>query len=144
MFVLDSQLKNDTIELGSLPLCELLLMNDSNYPWVILVPRREGLRELVELPAADQLQFTVESNAVAHLLQTQFSAEKLNIAALGNVVSQLHVHHIARFANDACWPKPVWGAAPSLPYTPPQLAEVIEKIHAGLSVDRALDISWAN
>ena len=106
MFKLDSQLERDTIALASLPLCELLLMNDANYPWIILVPRREGLRELVELSPEDQQQYLHESNAVAHCLQAQFAPYKLNIAALGNVVEQLHIHHIARFKDDAAWPRP--------------------------------------
>ena len=142
MFNLDSQLQKDTIAIASLPLCELLLMNDANYPWLILVPRREDVRELIELSAEDQLQFMHESNAVARLLQTQFSAEKLNIAALGNVVAQLHIHHIARFKHDAVWPKPVWGAMPAVAYQEDKLAEVIELIYSSLAMDSGLAVDW--
>ena len=143
MFTLDPQLEKDTIAIASLPLCELLLMNDANYPWLILVPRREGVRELIELSAEDQLQFMHESNAVARLLQTQFSAEKLNIAALGNVVAQLHIHHLARFKHDAVWPKPVWGAIPAVAYQEDKLAEVIELIYSSLAMDSGLVIDWS-
>ena len=144
MFTLDAQLERDTIALASLPLCELLLTNDANYVWLILVPRREGLRELVELSDVDQQQYLIESNAVATLLQTQFDAYKLNIAALGNVVEQLHIHHIARFKEDVAWPKPVWGAVPAVAYGESQLAEVIELIYAGLAMDSGLEVSWLN
>ena len=144
MFTLDPQLQKDTIAIASLPLCELLLMNDANYPWLILVPRREDVRELIELSAEDQLQFMHESNAVARLLQTQFSAEKLNIAALGNVVAQLHIHHIARFKHDAVWPKPVWGAMPAVAYQEDKLAEVIELIYSSLVFDSGLLIDWCD
>ncbi len=143
MFTLDPQLQKDTIAIASLPLCELLLMNDANYPWLILVPRREDVRELIELSAEDQLQFMHESNAVARLLQTQFSAEKLNIAALGNVVAQLHIHHIARFKQDAVWPKPIWGAIPAVVYEEDKLAEVIELIYSSLAMDSGLVIDWS-
>ena len=135
MFVVDSQLKQDTISLAALPLCDLLLMNDANYPWLILVPRRPAIRELIELSDLDQRQYLRESNAIGKILQTQFKAEKLNIAALGNVVSQLHVHHIARFHDDPVWPKPVWGAVPPLPYQAEQLAEVMELIFIGLNTE---------
>ncbi|MBT6578943.1 MAG: HIT domain-containing protein, partial [Cellvibrionales bacterium] len=143
MFTLDPQLQKDTIAIASLPLCELLLMNDANYPWLILVPRREGARELLELSAEDQLQFLAESNAISRLLQTQFSAEKLNIAALGNVVAQLHIHHVARFAGDAVWPKPIWGAMPAVAYQQEALAEVIELIYGSLAMDSGLEVDWS-
>lgn len=142
MFKLDSRLERDTIALASLPLCELLLMNDANYPWIILVPRRICLRELVELSDTDQQQYLLESNAVAKLLQSQFDAYKLNIAALGNMVEQLHIHHIARFKEDVAWPKPVWGAVPAVAYGKDKLGEVIELIYAGLTMDSGLEMSW--
>lgn len=142
MFKLDPQLESDTIALASLPLCELLLMDDANYPWIILVPRGEGLRELVELSDTDQQQYLRESNAVAKLLQSQFAAYKLNIAALGNMVEQLHIHHIARFKEDVAWPKPVWGAAPAVVFSEDRLGEVIELIYAGLMMDSGLEMNW--
>jgi diadenosine tetraphosphate (Ap4A) HIT family hydrolase len=116
MFELHPNLQRDCIHVGDLPLCRVLLMNDTHYPWLILVPRRDHLRELHELNAEEQLQFLAESNTTAELLQSQFGAEKLNIAALGNMVPQLHIHHIARFSKDAAWPGPVWGVHPATPY----------------------------
>ncbi len=114
-FELDPRLDHDTIMIGDWPLCRVLMMNESRYPWFILVPRREGLRELHELDLAATAQLWLESRRLADYLQREFSPDKLNIAALGNVVPQLHVHHIARFAGDAAWPAPVWGAHPQAP-----------------------------
>lgn len=132
MFVLDSRLQKDTHPVANLPLCELLLMNDSQYPWLILVPRRVNLRELVDLDEHDQLQLTRESNVVAQVLLEQMGADKLNIAALGNRVAQLHVHHIARFAHDPVWPAPVWGVLEPVAYTPNALAERQTLLREGL------------
>lgn len=117
MFQLDERLAADTIELGDLTLCRVLLMNDSNYPWVILVPRREGVREIYELSEADQQQLLAESSQLASVMAGLFKADKMNVAALGNMVPQLHIHHIARSVNDAAWPKPVWGAVAGKPYS---------------------------
>src|SRR5690348_1989792 len=108
-FELHPQLQKDCIQLGRLTLCRLLLMNDANYPWFILVPERPDIREIYELSETDQQQMLRESSALARSLSGIFSPDKLNIAALGNVVPQLHVHHIARFRKDAAWPAPVWG-----------------------------------
>lgn len=116
MFELDERLAADTCWLGDFPLCRALLMQDANYPWLILVPRLAGLKELFELSPQDQQQFMLESSLVAASMMRLFSAEKMNIAALGNVVPQLHVHHIARFQDDAAWPKPVWGYVPARHY----------------------------
>ncbi|NNC55777.1 MAG: HIT domain-containing protein [Pseudomonadales bacterium] len=134
MFSLDSRLQRDTHAIASLPLSELLLMNDSQYPWLILVPRRGDVRELVELSDEDQLQLQRESNAIAHLLLDKFAAAKLNIAALGNVVPQLHTHHIARYPNDAAWPAPVWGAVEPVSYGDDELQTCKQLIHAGLEL----------
>lgn len=120
MFALDERLAADTGVVGDLPLCRVLLMRDANYPWLILVPRRPGLRELYQLEAADQQQYQLESNTVAQILMELFSPEKLNIAALGNVVPQLHIHHIVRYSSDPAWPKPVWGCVPATAYSPEQ------------------------
>ena len=104
MFELDDRLQADTVEIGELSLCRVLLMNDAQYPWVILVPQRENVREVFELSDADQHQLMIESNAVAKAMADHFKAEKMNVAALGNMVPQLHIHHIVRFSNDAAWP----------------------------------------
>ena len=122
MFVLDSRLQQDTVWVGDYPLCSLLLMNDAQYPWFILVPRREDVSELFQLDGADQLQLWQETNGLAEVLKDCFAADKMNVATLGNVVSQLHTHVIVRRREDAAWPAPVWGKHPAQPYTPEQLA----------------------
>jgi diadenosine tetraphosphate (Ap4A) HIT family hydrolase len=121
MFALDPRLRADTIALGSFPLSLLLLMNDSTYPWLILVPRRAEIREIFELAPDDQQQLLRESSHLAATLATLFRPDKLNIAALGNVVPQLHLHHLARFRTDPAWPAPVWGKAPAVSYRPEQV-----------------------
>jgi diadenosine tetraphosphate (Ap4A) HIT family hydrolase len=115
-WALDAQLARDTTPVGDLPLARLLLMEDANYPWAILVPRRPGAVELIDLAAADQAQLTREIAAVGTALRAATGCDKLNVAALGNVVAQLHVHVIARFRDDAAWPRPVWGAVPARAY----------------------------
>ncbi|WP_445940466.1 HIT family protein [Pseudomonas sp.] len=122
MFVLDSRLQQDTVWMGDYPLCSLLLMNDAQYPWFILVPRREDVSELFQLDAADQLQLWQETNRLAEVLKDCFAADKMNVATLGNMVSQLHMHVIVRRREDAAWPAPVWGKHPAQAYTPGQLA----------------------
>lgn len=116
MFVLHEQLQKDCTVIGELPLCTLLLMNDANYPWFVLVPCCEGKREWYELAVEQQQQLLREANALAEYLQNNTGAKKMNIGALGNMVPQLHVHVIARFENDAAWPAPVWGKVPAKPY----------------------------
>ncbi|WP_122665124.1 HIT family protein [Pseudomonas viridiflava] len=117
MFVLDSRLQEDALLIGDFPLCRLLLSNDSNYPWFILVPRRPDISEVFQLDATDQLQLWTETTALSELLKELFNADKLNVAALGNVVSQLHMHVIVRRKTDIAWPAPVWGKHPAQPYT---------------------------
>lgn len=116
MFTLHPQLKSDTVQLGSFPLSLLLLMNDSNYPWFILVPQRDNIREVHELEDADRTQLWEESALLSRALVKAFAPDKLNIAALGNQVPQLHVHHVVRYTRDPAWPAPVWGKAPPRPY----------------------------
>jgi diadenosine tetraphosphate (Ap4A) HIT family hydrolase len=116
MFQLHPQLAKDCLELGSLGLSRLLLMNDSNYPWFILVPERESVRELYELADADRARLWDESARLSHALVKGFAPHKLNVAALGNQVPQLHVHHIVRYTHDAAWPNPVWGKLQPKPY----------------------------
>ena len=131
-FVLDPQLSKDCLELGQLKLCSLLLMNDRQYPWLILVPRREGIKEIYQLERDDQISFLIESNMVSRAMQSIFKADKLNVAALGNMVPQLHIHHIARFKNDAAWPKPVWGQKPAVAYSPAELEDLTTTIKEAL------------
>ena len=128
MFTLDPRLCQDTIVLGRFPLSLLLLMNDSTYPWLILVPQRPGIREIFELAPDDQLQLLRESSHLAEALATHFRPDKLNIAALGNVVPQLHLHHVVRFCTDPAWPAPVWGKTPAVPYRQSGLAAFRERL----------------
>ncbi|MEX1669056.1 HIT domain-containing protein [Zhongshania guokunii] len=128
MFELHEALARDCEFLGDLPLCRLLLMNDSQYPWLILVPRRADLREQCDLNSDDQLLYLQESNISCAVLRSEFGAEKLNVAALGNMVPQLHIHHIARFNTDATWPKPVWGQLPAQAYTDAKLAALVVQL----------------
>lgn len=116
MFQLHPQLAKDCRDLGRLDLCRVLLMDDSNYPWFILVPEREGMSEIHALDDADRAQLWEESALLSRALVKAFAPDKLNIAALGNVVPQLHVHHIVRYKHDAAWPQPVWGKVPAKPY----------------------------
>lgn len=110
MFKLDSKLQDDTFFVADLKLSRLLLMNNANYPWLILVPRQENLSELTDLSFEDQVEVLKEINKVCKILEKIFQPHKLNIANLGNVVRQLHIHVIARFENDLSFPKPVWGS----------------------------------
>ena len=115
-FALDPRLAADTHAIGALPFSELLLMDDARFPWVILVPRIAGARELIDLDEGDQRTLLAEVNRVGRVMETEFRPDKLNVAALGNVVPQLHVHVIARFTNDAAWPHPVWGRGERVAY----------------------------
>ncbi|WP_100658320.1 HIT domain-containing protein [Alteromonas flava] len=133
-FELDSRLANDCEHLHSLPLCELLLNKDANYPWLILVPRIAGATELLDLDDAEQLQLLRESNAISRFLQANFKPDKLNIAALGNVVKQLHIHHVARFVNDAAWPKPIWNAVPARPYNQAEVTKIKQQLQDYLTL----------
>ncbi len=128
MFALDPRLEQDTLHMGDFPLCRLLLMNDASYPWFILVPRREEVSELFQLDAADQRSLWRETLLLAELLKDTFKADKMNVATLGNVVSQLHMHVIVRRRNDPAWPAPVWGRQPAQPYTAEQVREVRAKL----------------
>ncbi|MBQ4800932.1 HIT domain-containing protein [Pseudoalteromonas sp. MMG006] len=123
-FKLAPELKRDCIELADWPLCKVLLLNDSQYPWFVLVPRQANLREIIDLSEEDQIVYLKESARLSKLLMDVFKPDKLNIAALGNVVPQLHIHHIARFTSDAAWPAPIWGKHPAVPYTEPQIVEL--------------------
>ncbi|MBD3584929.1 HIT domain-containing protein [Salinimonas sp. HHU 13199] len=139
MFELDSRLQADTELIGDMPLCRALLMNDSQFPWVILVPREPGVRELFELDETKQHQFLKESAMVCRALTTLYLPEKLNVAALGNVVAQLHVHHVARFSDDIAWPSPVWGRQPAVPYTADALQRHKHNLQQYLIKERSSD-----
>lgn len=121
MIKLHPQLEKDCYVLGEFELCTLLLLNDANYPWFILLPNHEGVSEIHQLSEAEQQQLIAESMFFSRCLEQVFQADKLNIAALGNVVPQLHIHHIVRYRSDACWPAPVWGAVEPVKYENDQL-----------------------
>lgn len=124
MFKLDSRLQQDTLDFGSFPLCRLLLLNDSNYPWFILVPQRDNLREIHHMKVVDQQQLWFESTQLSLWMEHFFNFDKLNIAALGNVVSQLHLHHVGRKVGDPAWPGPVWGHSPAVPWDEGEIARL--------------------
>jgi diadenosine tetraphosphate (Ap4A) HIT family hydrolase len=126
-FELDSRLDADCLTLADWPLCRVLRMNDRAYPWLILVPRRTGVREIIDLESPDQQALLSEIARVSRVLRKTLKPEKLNIAALGNVVPQLHVHVIARFAEDPAWPRPIWGVQPPARFSPDEVeVEVIQ------------------
>ena len=130
---LDPQLANDTHPVAHLGLSDLQLMDDANHPWLILVPRVIGAVELVDLDESQQAELTREVATVSRALQVAFAPHKLNVAALGNVVSQLHVHVIARYEHDIAWPRPVWGMATAQPYSPEELVRRIERLQSALA-----------
>jgi len=125
---LHPQLQKDCVVVARLSLSYLLLMKDANYPWFILVPDRKNITEIYQLSPEDQQQLMRESSELAASLAQAFTADKINIAALGNIVPQLHVHHIVRYRNDPAWPAPVWGKVAPNPYAEEQLADVVSRL----------------
>lgn len=133
MFKLDERLFKDTVVLGDFTLCRVLLMNDSRYPWLILVPCRAGISELFELEMAEQQQLWQETSYVGQVLKDVFQADKINIATLGNVVKQLHMHIVVRMQDDAAWPAPVWGNGAAQGYTDEALAAMRARLQAAFN-----------
>ena len=133
MFELDPRLKQDTIDFGSFPLCRVLLLNDCSYPWFILVPRRASVTEIYQLEEPDQQRLWQESAILARWMSATFEFAKLNVAALGNVVSQLHLHHVGRSIGDLTWPGPVWGQHPPQPYTVEEIEKIKQQVSANLA-----------
>jgi diadenosine tetraphosphate (Ap4A) HIT family hydrolase len=129
---LNRQLEKDTINVGDLPLSRLLVIKDANYPWLLLVPRRQDVVEIIDLNEVEQGQLTTEINRVARALQDITKPDKLNIAALGNVVSQLHVHIIARRKTDAAWPRPVWGVVPAISHDPAEVDAFVKALRKSI------------
>jgi len=115
-FKLNEKLAKDCIEIYELPLCKVLLMNDSQYPWFILVPKVNDVVDLYQLEWEQQIQFLNESSLLSEIIMRIYPDGKLNVAAIGNLCPQLHIHHVVRFTNDKAWPKPVWGAFPAIAY----------------------------
>lgn len=126
MFELNQRLKADTHLIGDMELSKVLLMNDSRYPWVILVPRRQGITEIHQLNKQDRQQLMEESCLVSEFIENNFPVIKMNVGALGNIVSQLHVHHVGRNEKDPAWPGPVWGHSAAEPYTDAGIHQQLE------------------
>lgn len=139
MFELHPQLKRDCLEIGRFALCRLLLMNESRYPWLILVPERAGVTEIFQLAEEDQTRLIHESSSLARGLAQGFAADKMNVAAIGNLVPQLHLHHIVRYRGDPAWPAPVWGKFEPLPYDEDALSTVM----AGLKSCLPAEFVWS-
>jgi diadenosine tetraphosphate (Ap4A) HIT family hydrolase len=133
-FLLHPQLVQDTIELADFPLCKLLLCNDSAYPWFILVPKVANTSEIYQLDWQQQQQLLNESSLLSELLMQVFAGDKMNVAALGNMVEQLHVHHVVRFKTDSQWPKPIWGQQAAKPYAEAEITVLREKLLPQLAV----------
>lgn len=131
-FALHPQLAQDTHSVMRLDLCHVLLMNDSTYPWLILVPNVPDIREIHELTPGDQQRLMSEITHASRCLQRIVKADKMNVAALGNMVPQLHVHVIARFDGDPAWPGPVWGKVPAVPYTQSAVDDFLATIQAAM------------
>lgn len=122
------QLQKDCLVLGRFELSHLLLMNDSNYPWFILVPARDNVSEIYQLSGSDQSLLWQESCQLSGLLMKQFEGDKLNVAAIGNLVPQLHLHHVVRYRSDLVWPAPVWGKLAPVPYRDDELKALIDRV----------------
>jgi diadenosine tetraphosphate (Ap4A) HIT family hydrolase len=131
-WTLHPQLQRDTINLGDLELSRVLVNNDASYPWLILVPRKADITELIDLDEAAQRQLMREIDSAARALRAHTHCHKLNVAALGNAVAQLHVHVIARFRHDAAWPRPVWGVVPPRAYDDAALAALCAPLRRAL------------
>lgn len=132
-FALDPRLAADTLEIADLGLSRLLLMDDSRYPWLILVPRRPALREIIDLDAAARGALMEEIALASHFVRGLPGVEKLNVGALGNVVAQLHVHVLGRAKGDPAWPGPVWGVGTAVRYAPERAAALIAEARAALA-----------
>ncbi|WP_347986358.1 HIT domain-containing protein [Methylomonas sp. AM2-LC] len=131
-FKLHPRLEQDCLTVGQMTLCTLMLMNDSQYPWYILVPSRPDINEIYQLAITDQQALLAESSLLAEKLQLIYRPDKLNIATIGNLVPQLHMHHIVRYQKDSTWPAPVWGKLPALPYSEPQAEAEISRMRMAL------------
>ena len=128
MFQLHERLAADTHNLGRSRLCEILLMNDRTWPWIILVPAVPDIREIYQLGKEQQQRLLEESSTLSQGMMEIFGGDKMNVAALGNMVPQLHLHHIVRFEGDPAWPGPVWGKQPPVPYEDGELEQIKAKL----------------
>jgi diadenosine tetraphosphate (Ap4A) HIT family hydrolase len=136
-FILDARLDSDTRLVASLALCDVRLMNDARFPWLVLVPRHHGLVEIDDLSADDQALLWQEVNHAAAALRAIAPCDKLNLGALGNIVRQLHIHVVARREGDAAWPGPVWGSGKAEPYAEDALQARLEALRQTLTDNAA-------
>jgi diadenosine tetraphosphate (Ap4A) HIT family hydrolase len=127
-FQLHPRLQQDTITIGRFKLSQLLMINDSLYPWFVLVPQRDNVTEVYQLDEYDRQQLQQESCLLAEKLNEIYHADKMNIAAIGNIVPQLHIHHIVRFKNDVSWPKPIWGQQALTAYSQEEIENIKQKL----------------
>lgn len=127
-FQLHPQLQQDSIAIGSFKLSELRMINDKQYPWFILVPKKVNITEIYQLSETEQQLLQLESSLLAKTLADMFNADKMNIAAIGNMVPQLHIHHIVRYKDDIAWPAPVWGKFDSIPYEDQEIEQIKNKL----------------
>lgn len=134
-FQLHSQLQKDCIYLGKFELCRVLLMNDSQFPWFILVPEVADIKEIYQLTPKQRILLIEESSRLAEKLQHLYRADKINIAAIGNLVPQLHLHHVVRYRTDKAWPTPVWGKFSAIAYTEQELADILALLTEMLDVN---------
>ncbi|MCK5431238.1 MAG: HIT domain-containing protein [Gammaproteobacteria bacterium] len=132
-FQLHPRLKQDCLEIGCFELCRLLMMNDNQYPWFILVPAIPDVKEIYHLTRIDRAHLIEESSYLAKNLADLYKADKMNIATLGNMVSQLHIHHIVRYKNDPTWPAPVWGKLDAIPYSKEEIESILEFLQQKLT-----------
>ena len=131
-FKLHPDLVRDGINMGRLELCRILLINDSNYPWFVLVPEREDISDTIDLAPDDYAQTWFESRIFSQVIMDVFEGQKLNVAALGNMTPQLHIHHVVRYHDDAAWPGPIWGKVPMAPYNDAAISVIKSKLKSGL------------
>ncbi|MEI6269915.1 MAG: HIT domain-containing protein [Methylococcaceae bacterium] len=134
LFQLHPRLIQDCITIGRFDLCQLLMMNDSQYPWFILVPEKADITEIYQLSKGDQHKLIQESSYLAVNLATLYSADKMNIAAIGNLVPQLHLHHVVRYQVDKAWPAPIWGKFAAVPYTAQQITDNVSRVKEQLKI----------
>jgi diadenosine tetraphosphate (Ap4A) HIT family hydrolase len=134
IFQLHPRLKEDCIAIGRFNLCQLLMMNDNQYPWFILVPEKAGIKEIYQLSKPDRQTLTEESSYLAKNLAALFKADKMNIATIGNLVPQLHIHHVVRYQTDKAWPAPIWGKFAAVAYTQWQIEENVIRVKEQLKI----------
>ncbi len=132
-FQLHDMLIKDCIDIFELPLCKVLLMNDKQYPWFILVPKVSNIVDIYELEWEQQTQFLNESSLLSEVLMGIYKGTKMNVGALGNLCPQLHIHHIVRFQDDVAWPKPIWGLLPPIPYADDEIEKVKNSVCTALN-----------